>query len=209
MKTLNPSFTGLPTWHSRHSLIDPPCYPVSEAAEPGTLRAAIAGHPFWSDLPGQYLPLLEGCASLEAFEPHQQIFLHGTEARSLYLIREGCVALETPFVPETGCVPLETVGTGDALGWSWFFTPALWRFNARALESTEVLGFNAAALRSAAAQNHDFGYELARRICHVMLDRIYALELQLMATADRVRQTKANCNCARASTCKSRLAPTT
>ncbi|HET7238377.1 MAG TPA: hypothetical protein VFI76_05085 [Terrimicrobiaceae bacterium] len=45
-----------------------------------TLKDILARHPFWNDLPPQYLPLLSECAVLERFRPGEQIVKKGYDA---------------------------------------------------------------------------------------------------------------------------------
>jgi hypothetical protein len=64
-----------------------------------TLEDVLARHPFWNNLPPQYFPLLIECAVIEHFRPGEQIFKKGYDAEHFYLIHQGKVALEMPYVP--------------------------------------------------------------------------------------------------------------
>jgi CRP/FNR family transcriptional regulator, cyclic AMP receptor protein len=76
-------------------------------------------------------------------------------------------------------VTIQTLGVGEALGWSWLFPPYRWHFSARSCAVTEAVVFEAMALREYAQENHDFGYELVKRVNQVMLDRLQATRLRL------------------------------
>ena len=76
-------------------------------------------------------------------------------------------------------VTIQTLGVGEALGWSWLFPPYRWHFSARSRAVTEAVVFEARALREYAQENHDFGYELVKRVNQVMLDRLQATRLRL------------------------------
>lgn len=145
-----------------------------------TLEESIAQHPFWKGLPSQYVALLKQCATFKHFEAQQQIFASGSQADCFYLIRHGHVAIETPFIPGRGIVIIQTVGDGEALGWSWFFPPYEWHYSARAIEPTEMIAFQASTLRENAAAHCGFGYDLAMRIGQIMLQRLQATRLQLL-----------------------------
>jgi CRP-like cAMP-binding protein len=143
-----------------------------------TLETMIKEHPFWAELAPKYLHLLNECASIESFRAGQQIFQEGANADKFYLLESGYVSLET-FVPNRGVVTIQTLGPGDALGWSWLFPPTTWKFSARALDATQLIAFDAAALHSSADENHDFGYELLTRMTNVILQRLQATRQQL------------------------------
>jgi hypothetical protein len=40
-----------------------------------------------------------------------------------------------------GTRKIETLGTGDVLGWSWLFPPYYWHFDARAVTPTKAIFF--------------------------------------------------------------------
>ena len=144
-----------------------------------TLEQLIADHPFWKGLDPHYFPLLNACASEERFGLQQQIFLEGSDADRFYLIHSGRVALET-FMPGTGVIPIQTIGTGEALGWSWLFPPYRWHFSARSIDETDTVAFDAQALREKTEENHDFGYDIAMRIAQIILQRLQATRMQLL-----------------------------
>ena len=144
-----------------------------------TLEQLIADHPFWKGLDPHYFPLLNACASEERFGLQQQIFLEGSDADRFYLIHSGRVALET-FMPGTGVITIQTIGAGEALGWSWLFPPYRWHFSARSIDETDTVAFDAQALREKTEENHDFGYDMAMRIAQMMLQRLQATRMQLL-----------------------------
>jgi CRP/FNR family transcriptional regulator, cyclic AMP receptor protein len=144
-----------------------------------TLDHVIRSHPFWQGINPRYFPILNECAAFVKFGAEQPIFRTGVEAEHFYLICSGQVALET-FVPGKGAITIETLGPGQALGWSWLFPPYCWHFSARSVDLTEVISFGGQGLRKYAAQNPDFGYELAIRVGQVVLERLQATRLQLL-----------------------------
>ena len=95
------------------------------------------------------------------------------------LIRSGAVVVET-FVPGRGNIVIQTLGAGEALGWSWLYSPYQWQFTARAVEPTELIAFNAVRLRELVEENPDFGQELRSRIAGVLLHRLQATRRRLV-----------------------------
>jgi CRP-like cAMP-binding protein len=119
------------------------------------------------------------CATIRRFASQQQIFHEGGEADHFYLIITGNVALET-FVPGRGMVTNQTLGAGDALGWSWLFPPHKWHFTASTREPTEVISLNAVALRGVAEEDREFHDELVTRVARTLHQRLLGTREQLV-----------------------------
>jgi CRP/FNR family cyclic AMP-dependent transcriptional regulator len=144
-----------------------------------TLEEMIVKHPFWAGLNLHYLDLLKKCARFQRFEEGRSIFQEGGNADHFYLIQKGRVTLHA-FVPGRGVVTVQTLGGGDALGWSWLFPPYQWHFSADSSDSTEAIIFDAKPLRDEAEENHDFGYELTKRVSKMLLQRLQGTRLLLV-----------------------------
>jgi CRP/FNR family cyclic AMP-dependent transcriptional regulator len=138
-----------------------------------TVEDIIGTHPFWKGLNPHYFHILGECAVYSRFGLDQCIFNAGGDAEHFYLIHRGHVTLET-FLPGKGRVALQTIGPGEALGWSWLFPPYRWHLSARSIDITEAVCFGARALRDYAEENHDFGYDLAMRVARIVLERLQA-----------------------------------
>jgi CRP/FNR family cyclic AMP-dependent transcriptional regulator len=106
------------------------------------------------------------------------LMVEGEPADSLFLIREGFVALQTEA--PSGAITIETLHNGDAVGWSWLFEPYLVHFDARSRGVTHVIRFDAAALRDRCIEEPALGYELMRSFASVIVERLQATRLQLM-----------------------------
>ena len=144
-----------------------------------TLERVLAQHPFLQNLPDRHLRLLLGCASQVRFAPGDFVFHLGEEANRFYLIRWGKVGLEL-YTAERGPITVQTVGEGEALGWSWLVPPYRWNLDARVLEPTLALSFDAVCLRGKFEGDHDLGYELYKRFAPVIADRLQATRLQAL-----------------------------
>jgi len=145
-----------------------------------SIHDMVVAQPFWKGLPGHYMEMVAGCARLEEFTPRQTIFCRDNHANAFYIIRSGRVAIETPYIPNKGMLCIDTLEENQALGWSWFFFPYQWHFNASAISATEVLAFDTAFLREQARTDHEFGYELVSRMAKVVFQRLQATRFQLM-----------------------------
>jgi CRP-like cAMP-binding protein len=144
-----------------------------------TLEVILAEHPFFKSLKPDQLRFLAGCASNLRFKPGEFLYREEAEANDFFVIREGRVAIET-FSPKRGVITIQTLTSGDVLGWSWLFPPYHAHFAARVMEPTRVLRFDGKCLRKKCDEDHDLGYELLRRFSEVMIQRLQATRLQLL-----------------------------
>src|SRR5262249_54630950 len=128
----------------------------------------------------EHLRVLTDNAMRLHYEPGDLIFGEGDPANRFYLIEKGKVSLESPRQDEAS-VPIQTIGPGDVLGWSWLFPPYRWHFDARAVERTTAIFFYGTRLREACENDHDLGYELMKRMTQVVIQRLQATRKQLLA----------------------------
>ncbi|HEY8687143.1 MAG TPA: Crp/Fnr family transcriptional regulator [Chloroflexota bacterium] len=144
-----------------------------------TLERVLAEHPFLLDLPSRYLGLLVGCASQVRWNPGDFAFRLGEPANTFYLIRHGHVALEF-YTSERGPITIQTVGEGEALGWSWLVPPYVWHLDGRIISTTLAFSFDAACLRGKCEEDHDLGYELYKSFAPIIAQRLQATRLQVL-----------------------------
>jgi CRP-like cAMP-binding protein len=144
-----------------------------------TIKEVLVAQPFFKGLEPHDIELIAGCASNVQFRPGQFIFREGGEANAFYVIKQGKVTVET-FVPGRGPITLQTVVPGDVIGWSWLFVPYQWTFDARALDNTRAIAFDANCLRAKFDEDHDLGYALMQRFAHIIIERLQATRMQLL-----------------------------
>lgn len=137
------------------------------------LPTLVAGHPFLAGMRPAHVELLCECAMQTEFSENQLIFREGDLANRFYLLEEGSVALESRS-GEGETVVFDVLGRGDVLGWSWLFPPYYWHFDARALKPTRAIFFYGTRLRTQCDEDHDFGYELIKRVAAVVVRRMQA-----------------------------------
>jgi CRP-like cAMP-binding protein len=147
-----------------------------------SLESVIVAHPFFEGMKPEYFEDIAGCATEATFEPGQILFREGEPADKFYLIQRGRIALEA-HEPADGTVPVQELGAGDVLGWSWLFSPFVWHLQARALEPTGAVVLDGAHLLIAAERNPTFGYDLMKRVAHVLIQRLQATRKQLLSRA--------------------------
>jgi CRP-like cAMP-binding protein len=144
-----------------------------------TLKPILAEHPFLRSLSPRCLAILTECVDEKEFGPGEIIFREGEIADRFYLITQGKVTLES-HVPSQGYLGVQDLGPDDALGWSWLFPPYVWHFQARSVELTRALVFNGAHLLVACERNHEFGFDLMKRLAQILIRRLQATQNQLV-----------------------------
>jgi CRP-like cAMP-binding protein len=143
------------------------------------LERILAESAFFKGMKKEYLELLAGCASNVRFDAGEVILSEGKVANACYLIRQGKVALEAQG-PKRGPITIQTLGSGEVLGWSWLVRPYEWHFDARAIELTRAIALNGECLRLKSENDCCLGYELLKRFSEVMVERLRATRLQLV-----------------------------
>jgi CRP-like cAMP-binding protein len=145
-----------------------------------TLNEAIMKHAFFHGMKPEHLAVLTEGAKPASFKAGDVLFREGEPADRFYLIQSGKIALET-HEPANGTMLVQTLGPGDVLGWSWLFPPFFWHFQARAIEPVNVIVLSGAHLLVTAERQHDFGYELMKRVALVVIRRLQTTRKQLLA----------------------------
>jgi len=137
-------------------------------------------HPFFANLPESYSQALLENSSQRIFETNKYLTRQGQPANEFYLLGNGKVSIET--VTETNeVVSVQQVGEGEILGLSWLFPPYLWQFDAKAIETTRSLVFDARVLRSMCEQDHEFAFQLMRRYGQLLFERVGSIRQSLIA----------------------------
>lgn len=153
-------------------------------ADGSAREAAVAGwqsHPFLEGLSAEHLAVLQDCAMVTGFPAKHVIFRQGEIANRFYLVLQGHVVLEA----EKGRtrVRVDSISSGEVLGWSWLFPPYAWNFTAQTIEPVRAVFFYGTWLRERCASDPAFGYELMRRMAAVVIRRLTAARLQLLRLA--------------------------
>ena len=144
-----------------------------------TIETLLGDVPLFRDMTPEALDLLSGCASNVRFADREMLFREGENADVFYVIRHGRVALET-FVPARGPMMIETIESGEVIGWSWLFEPYRWHFDARALTVVRATAFDGACLRGKCEADPALGYALMSRFAQVLIERLQWTRLRLL-----------------------------
>lgn len=147
--------------------------------ETESLARSIAEHPLVTGMLDAHVEFLSGCTKNTRLAAGRFLFRESQRADSLYLIRSGKIALESQDGGR-GTLVVETVGAGDALGWSTLFPPYRWGLDARAVEPALVFEIDGTCLRGKLDADHSFGYAFTRRLLNEVHSRLQRARLQTL-----------------------------
>src|SRR6476646_5169520 len=116
------------------------------------LDRAVETYPLLADLSAEHLPELLAIAEERGFEQDEIIFGEGEKSERLFLIASGKIALE--IVAGGRRITVQTLGAGDAMGWSALTDTATTHFQARALSRVQTIAFDGAKLSAAFEYDH-------------------------------------------------------
>lgn len=140
-----------------------------------TLRAM----PFTQGMDHNQVKKLASLAVEVKFAPDEVIFREGDEARAIYLIEEGQIALESN-VAGRGLVTMLTLGPGELLGWSSLFPPRRKTSNARAIQPTWAIAIDTEKLQEVCKTDHQLETVIIRRVADVIAGRLKATRQHLL-----------------------------
>ncbi|MEV7389760.1 cyclic nucleotide-binding domain-containing protein [Streptomyces sp. NPDC091215] len=111
--------------------------------------------------------------------PGTRLFDEGRSADRFWIVRDGTVALDM-HVPGHRTPVIETLGTGDLVGWSWLFEPYVWQLGAQTLTRVRAYEFDAVAVRLMCDDDAEFGRALCRWVGRVLSHRLNAARARLV-----------------------------
>jgi CRP/FNR family transcriptional regulator, cyclic AMP receptor protein len=120
-------------------------------------------------------------------EPGEVLLREGGETTRLGVVRSGRVALRLQ-VPGRGSPTVLTVEAGDVFGWSAVVPPYRATSTAIAIERSELLVFEARALRDALDEDEDLAAAIYPRLLRAVARRLEATRLQLLDVFARAEE---------------------
>ncbi len=143
---------------------------------------ALAAHPFLHGISEDHLVVLAQSASDITVPARHRFFDDGGHATRFWLIQSGHVTVDL-HVPGHGRVPIDTIGMGELVGWSWMFPPFTWAFGAVAASPVEAFEFDARTVRACCASDPALGYEVTQRVARVLTVRLQSTRNRLIAAS--------------------------
>jgi CRP/FNR family cyclic AMP-dependent transcriptional regulator len=141
------------------------------------LLGTFAGHLFLHGLKEHHLMTLASGVRPFTVPAGEFLAREGQTANAFYLIQSGAVELGTRLAGRG--VPVQTVGPGEVVGWSWLVPPHRWQFDCRAKDTVRGLALDAEWLREKCEQDHELGYQLLQHLLGVIASRLAATRVQL------------------------------
>jgi len=150
---------------------NPPSAGACASPTGNPLCALIAKQPFFKGLNPRHFQLLAALAMERQFKAGEYIMREGDPANRFYLILQGKVDLHFES-GEQGRIPIQMLGPGDDLGWSWLFPPYYFQGTAQAVEPVKTIFFYGTRLRQKCEEDHDLGYEIMKRVAQVAIHHL-------------------------------------
>lgn len=124
--------------------------------------------------------LLMPLSTQVSFAAGTSIFRQGHRADCFWMITRGSVRLELRL-PGRRPEVVETLHSGELLGWGWLFPPHTWQFTAIATTPVDAVQFDGVAARKLCEE--DTGTELAvtRHIADTVVRRLRNVHARLLA----------------------------
>jgi CRP-like cAMP-binding protein len=130
-------------------------------------------------LPAEYRGRLMSLAHEVRFPSGTRLFNEGGRADHFWIIESGAVALDMR-VPGRRPAVIDTLGSGELLGWSWQFPPCTWRFGAQTVGPVRACEFDAARVRQLSEADPGFGQAVARWAGEAVVRRLDAARTRLL-----------------------------
>jgi len=146
---------------------------------PEEIAARLSGHSFFKGMPHGLLEAAAAGAKLRSYRAGEFLLREGRAADEFFAVLDGKVALEV-FAADRRRITIQTVGSGEVLGWSWLAPPHRWSLDAIAVKTTHAITVDASTLWARFAASPAEGYEFLLRLVPVLAGRIQAMEMQLL-----------------------------
>jgi CRP-like cAMP-binding protein len=139
------------------------------------LERILSSHPLLAGLDPDHVRFLVGCTRNLRFRPGEFLVREGQHEDTLFLLRQGTVAIETARSGAPICI--ETLGAGDVIGVS-LVTNAAAHLDCRARDTVIALAIDQACLRRKMEEEPRLGYAIAMRLLERTYDRLARARLQ-------------------------------
>jgi len=107
------------------------------------------------------------------------IFSLGDEAKKLYIVEKGRVAVKA-LLQGGKWAPVCAVSPGEVFGWSCLVPPYIFTASATSLEETMVTSFEASKLRDLFTREPGIGYYVMQNVAELITSRLKNVRLELL-----------------------------
>ncbi|MDN3027833.1 cyclic nucleotide-binding domain-containing protein [Streptomyces sp. S.PB5] len=130
-------------------------------------------------LPAEHRERLLRVAREVRFPQGARMFEEGGRADRFWIVRDGTAALDL-HVPGHQAPVVETLGSGDLVGWSWLYEPHVWQFGAETVIPMGAYEFDAVAVRLMCQDDAEFGRAIEHWVGRVLAHRLNAARARLV-----------------------------
>ncbi len=124
------------------------------------------------DLTKKQLEKIAQHAQEKVYESEENIFVHGEEAKYLYVLLEGAVNLKIKALEEIDLMTSTLTGKGDVFGTPSLMTPQLYNVTAKCVEKTRVLAIDAHAMKGLIEEDPKLGLEIMGQLAQIYFARL-------------------------------------
>lgn len=146
---------------------------------PNEFKFILEQLPFSANFPADVLEQLSQTSQLVHVVSGDVLFREGGSNDRLFLVRQGCLALEMN-VPVRGTSRILTLGPGEMCGWSALLGDGKMTASAIAIQNSELVAMAASHLSDLSASNPAFGFHVMRQLASALSTRLVATRLQLL-----------------------------
>ncbi len=134
----------------------------------------------FDDLTEEELKSIREICSEERYAPGEFIFKEGSQAKRLYVLKEGKVSIEIQ-VGDNKHLSVFTISQGaDLFGWSALVEPFKFTASARCVDAATVLAVDGVKLMGLIEKDYRMGFLIMRRILRFISQRVRDSRLQLI-----------------------------
>ncbi|MCX4391555.1 cyclic nucleotide-binding domain-containing protein [Streptomyces sp. NBC_00264] len=130
-------------------------------------------------LPARYRARLMGVGQEVNFAQGVRLFQEGDHADRFWILRSGTVTLDIR-VPGSAPVVIDSLGSGELVGWAWLFEPHIWHLGAEAMTPVRTHEFDATAVRMMMDADPAFGSAIGHWVGQVLAHRLQATRIRLL-----------------------------
>ncbi|MCH7826467.1 MAG: cyclic nucleotide-binding domain-containing protein [Bacteroidetes bacterium] len=151
-----------------------------------SLRFHLIKHNFFEGFSSEQLEPLLKFTTDEVYKKGQFIFTSWEEARMFYLVYNGLVSLEIPYLKNSSAI-INFVYPGDIIGIDCLYEPHRWYFDARVLKETNVLSIATDSLKKIIEEDKDFGYQFVNQLIFHIRKQILDIRLILLKNSSEFK----------------------
>jgi CRP-like cAMP-binding protein len=135
---------------------------------------------FFANLDEDFVTQICKLGEQKSLEEGEWLFRQDQEAKNIYLITEGKIALTIRF-RDNAIDRLNPYMRGEIIGWSALVKPHIYTMGAIAEQSSTVIGFNGSQLGKLMDNHKDQGYILLQNLTEIISERLINRNIQLMS----------------------------